>query len=309
MAGADDAVEKVSVPGGYEALDREETGKAAGARPERRAETRARLDVLLVEHGLFETREKARRAVMAGEVLVDGVREDKPGTRVSRSATIELRPSREPYVSRGGEKLEKALDEFGVDVSGKAAIDVGASTGGFTDCLLRRGARRVYAVDVGYGQLAWELRSNPKVVVLERTNVRYLEPGAVPEQADICTIDVSFISIMKFLEHLLTFLSPGAAVVALVKPQFEAGREKVGKGGVVRDPEVHAETLLRVIEFMERCDLEIRGLTYSPIKGPAGNIEFLVYAVKGQQGGAAAAIEAVERRVREVVGAAHRALD
>lgn len=295
MAGSDDAVERV---GG---------GSAGESSARQRVEARSRLDVLLVDRGMFETREKARRAIMAGEVLVDGVRQDKPGMRVSRSATIELKPAREPYVSRGGEKLEKALHEFGVDVAGKVAIDVGASTGGFTDCLLRHGAKRVYAVDVGYGQLAWELRNDPRVVVLERTNVRYLESAAVPEKADICTIDVSFISITKFLEHLLTFLSPGAAVVTLVKPQFEAGREKVGKGGVVRDPKVHVETLLRVIEFMAMCDLEIRAITHSPIKGPAGNIEFLVYAVKGRQGDSA--VDALDGRVREVVRAAHRDLD
>ncbi len=267
-----------------------------------RADARSRLDVLLVERGLFETREKARRAIMAGEVFVDGVRQDKPGTKVAASAGIEVRPSRETYVSRGGEKLEKALGEFGVEVAGKVAIDVGASTGGFTDCLLRHGAKRVYAIDVGYGQLAWELRQDPRVAVLERTNVRYLEPEAVPEKADICTIDVSFISITKFLEHLLDFLSRGASLMALVKPQFEAGREKVGRGGVVRDPGVHVETLARVIEFMQRCDLEIRGITYSPIKGPAGNIEFLVYAVKGRQERATGVLE---RDITQVVRAAH----
>ncbi|MGE5593955.1 MAG: TlyA family RNA methyltransferase [Betaproteobacteria bacterium] len=270
------------------------------------------MDVLLVDLGTFETREKARRAIMAGEVFVDGARQDKPGAKVPPSATIEVKPTKDPYVSRGGEKLEKALREFGVEVAGKVAIDVGASTGGFTDCLLRHGARRVYAIDAGYGQLAWELRNDPRVVVCERTNVRYLTREAVPEQADVCTIDVSFISITKFLEHLLTFLSAGACIVALVKPQFEAGREKVGKGGVVRDPDVHAETLLRVIEFMMGCGMEIRGITYSPIKGPAGNIEFLVYAVKGREQGhglGTAASDAPAASVREVVLAAHRALD
>ena len=276
------------------------------------ARARTRLDVLLVELGMFETREKARRAIMAGEVFVDGARQDKPGAKVPASSAIEVRPTKAAYVSRGGEKLEKALHEFGVDVAGKVAIDVGASTGGFTDCLLRHGARRVYAVDVGYGQLAWELRNDPRVVVCERTNVRYLTREAVPEPADVCTIDVSFISITKFLEHLLTFLVAGASIVALVKPQFEAGREKVGKGGVVRDPDVHAETLLRVVEFMMGCGLEIRGITYSPIRGPAGNIEFLVYAVKCREpscGLGAAVSEALEASVREAVLAAHRALD
>lgn len=300
MASSDDAVERV------------DSRRAGAGDVGRRVEARSRLDVLLADFGMFETREKAQRAIMAGEVLVDGVRQTKPGVRVPRSARIELKPTRVRYVSRGGEKLEKALQEFGVEAEGKVAIDVGASTGGFTHCLLCHGAKRVYAVDVGYGQLAWELRNDPRVVVLERTNVRYLQPDAVPEKADICTIDVSFISIEKFLRHLLTFLSPDAAVVALIKPQFEAGREKVGKGGVVRDPEVHAQTLLRVMEFMIECGLEVRGITHSPIKGPAGNIEFLVYAVKGngrQAGSGVGALEELEERVREVVLAAHRDLD
>lgn len=243
---------------------------------------------------------------MAGDVAVAGQREDKPGTLVPRSADIEVSAPRGQYASRAGLKLEKALVEFGVDVSGKVAIDVGASTGGFTDCLLRHGARRVYAVDVGYGQLAWELRQDARVVVLERTNVRYLDPAAIPEKADVCTVDVSFISVTKFMDHLLGFLADGADLIVLVKPQFEAGRREVGKGGVVRDPLVHAETLARVIDHIARAGAEIRGLSYSPVKGPAGNIEFLVYAVKKGDGGP----RAFDRdEVRRVVDAAHHDLD
>ncbi|MEW5865906.1 MAG: TlyA family RNA methyltransferase [Bacillota bacterium] len=275
------------------------------AQGERGAERRGRLDLLLVRRGLFATREKARSAVMAGEVIVDGMRQDKPGAMVAPSVRIDVRPPGEQYVSRAGKKLEKALVEFGVDVSDKVAIDVGASTGGFTDCLLRHGAKRVYAIDVGYGQLAWELRQDPRVVVLERTNVRCLDPGAVPEKADVCTIDVSFISVTKFLRHLLTFLADKAALIVLVKPQFEAGREQVRKGGVVRDPAVHAETLTRIMEFMAGAGMQVRGLTYSPIKGPAGNIEFLVYAVKGEQAGGAGL---TDDDVSRIVDAAHRDL-
>lgn len=275
------------------------------ARGERGAERRSRLDLLLVRRGLFATREKAQSAIMAGEVIVDGMRQDKPGAMVAPSARVEVRPSGDQYVSRAGKKLEKALVEFGIDVSDKVAIDVGASTGGFTDCLLRHGAKRVYAIDVGYGQLAWELRQDPRIVVLERTNVRYLDPGAVPEKADVCTIDVSFISITKFLRHLLTFLADGAALIVLVKPQFEAGREQVRKGGVVRDPAVHAKTLTRIIGFMAEAGMQVRGLTYSPMKGPAGNIEFLVYAVKGEQ---ASGTSLTDEDVSRMVDAAHRDL-
>ncbi len=243
---------------------------------------RERLDVLLVERGLAATREKARRAIMAGEVIVDGILETKPGTFVKFASEIELRPlkGQRVFVSRGGEKLAKALLEFEIDVRDKVIMDIGASTGGFTDCLLQHGARRVYAVDVGYGQLAWELRNNPNVVVMERTNVRYLEPGSIPEPLDFATVDVSFISVVKFIRHLLTFLKDGGGLVILIKPQFEAGREEVGRGGVVRDPDVHIATIRSLVESMEGEGLEVKGLTYSPITGPAGNIEFLVYAIK-----------------------------
>ncbi|HXL03777.1 MAG TPA: TlyA family RNA methyltransferase [Bacillota bacterium] len=253
-----------------------------GSRDSANNRGRERLDVLLVKRGMAATREKARRAVMAGEVIVDGVLETKPGTFVKPTSEIELKPlkGKRVFVSRGGEKLIKALEVFEIDVEDKVVMDIGASTGGFTDCLLQHGAGRVYAIDVGYGQLAWELRKNPKVVVMERTNVRHLEPERIPEPVDFITVDVSFISVIKFLKHLLTFLKDDGGLIVLIKPQFEAGREEVERGGVVRDPHVHAATIQRLVQFMEGIGLEIKGLTYSPITGPAGNIEFFVYAIK-----------------------------
>ncbi len=268
---------------------------------------RERLDVLLVERGMVATREKARRAVMAGEVVVNGVLETKPGTFVKSNSEIELRTLKEKrvFVSRGGEKLVKALEEFEIDVRDKAIMDIGASTGGFTDCLLQHGAKRVYAIDVGYGQLAWELRNNPKVVVMERTNVRYLEPGSIPEPCDFATVDVSFISVVKFMRHLLTFLKDDGGLVILIKPQFEAGRGEVQRGGVVRDSDVHIATIRRLVQFMEGEGLEVKGLTYSPITGPAGNIEFLVYAIKRE---ARTLSSCSLRTISQVVEAAHREL-
>ena len=245
---------------------------------------RERLDVLLVERGMAATREKARRSIMAGEVMVDGVCETKPGTFIKSASEINLKPSKGEgtYVSRGGEKLHKALTTFGINVKDRVVIDVGASTGGFTDCLLQHGAKRVYAVDVGYGQLAWELRNDSRVIVLERTNVRYIEADSIPESVDLVTIDVSFISVTKFLARLMTFLRDDGGLIILIKPQFEAGREKVQRGGVVRDPKVHTAVIRELIGFMEEIGIKIRGLTYSPITGPAGNIEFLVYGIKGE---------------------------
>ncbi len=268
---------------------------------------RERLDVLLVERGMVATREKARRAVMAREVVVNGVLETKPGTFVKSNSEIELRTLKEKrvFVSRGGEKLVKALEEFEIDVRDKAIMDIGASTGGFTDCLLQHGAKRVYAIDVGYGQLAWELRNNPKVVVMERTNVRYLEPGSIPEPCDFATVDVSFISVVKFMRHLLTFLKDDGGLVILIKPQFEAGRGEVQRGGVVRDSDVHIATIRRLVQFMEGEGLEVKGLTYSPITGPAGNIEFLVYAIKRE---ARTLSSCSLRTISQVVEAAHREL-
>jgi 23S rRNA (cytidine1920-2'-O)/16S rRNA (cytidine1409-2'-O)-methyltransferase len=239
---------------------------------------RERLDVLLHNTGLAESREQARRLIMAGQVSVNGEVADKPGTRVPLSAKIDIE-TRPAYVSRGGLKLEAALTAFAVDVQGLVAADIGASTGGFTDCLLQHGATRVYAIDVGYGQLAWELRQDPRVVVMERVNARYLQQ--LPELVDLITIDVSFISLKLVLPAVIPLLEPLGHVVALVKPQFEAGRKQVGKGGVVRDPAVHRAVLQDLLAWAPTHDLQTQGLIASPLRGPAGNIEFLVHWVLG----------------------------
>ena len=241
---------------------------------------RKRLDLLLVDRGLVVTREQAQSSIMAGDVTVDGRVVDKPGAKVEEDAAIAVKAVPK-YVSRGGLKLEKALDEFGIDVAGMVVVDVGSSTGGFTDCVLQRGARRVYAVDVGYGQLDWRLRSDPRVVVMERTNVRYL--GSLPEPADLAVMDLSFISLRLVIPAVARLLRPGGRMVALVKPQFEAGREQVGKGGVVRDPGVHRSVLLGLVEWGDREGFGVRMVTVSPIKGPAGNVEFLVLIVPGER--------------------------
>lgn len=236
-----------------------------------------RIDKLLVSRGLCESRERAQRALMAGMVFVEGRRVEKPGERVPEDAEIELRGETCPYVSRGGLKLKKALDEFGISLKGKVCLDVGASTGGFTDCMLKEGASKVYAVDVGYGQLHWSLRNDPRVISIERFNARYLSREIIPEPIDFFGMDLSFISVRKVLravEGLLKFDGEG---VILVKPQFEAGREYV-KGGVVRDREIHIRVIEDVVSFLY-SDLRLRplGLTFSPIKGPEGNIEFLLH--------------------------------
>jgi 23S rRNA (cytidine1920-2'-O)/16S rRNA (cytidine1409-2'-O)-methyltransferase len=233
---------------------------------------RERLDVLLVERGLASSRTQAQRLIRAGLVRIADQVFDKPGTRVATSAAIQVQ-ARPRFASRGGEKLETALARFGLDVAGIVAADVGASTGGFTDCLLKRGVRRVYAIDVGYGQLAWRLRGDERVVVMERTNARYLED--LPEPIDLVTADVSFISLELVLPAAVRWLRPAGQVVALIKPQFEAGRREVGKGGVVRDPVVHQAVLERVVEMAAELGLGLRGLMTSPLCGPAGNVEFL----------------------------------
>jgi len=241
-----------------------------------------RLDILLVARGLAESRERAKSAIMAGIVHVEGQRVDKPGTSVDKEAKIEVRGNPIPFVSRGGLKLAKALEVFPVDVAGKIAIDVGASTGGFTDCLLQHGVVKVYAIDVGYGQLDWGLRQDPRVIVMERTNIRHVRPDEFDELVDLVTIDVAFISLTKILKTVSELLVDHGKIVALIKPQFEAGRQQVGKRGVVRDPKVHVEVITQVLAFAETLSLGALGLTFSPITGPQGNCEFLVYWQKGQ---------------------------
>ncbi|MCZ8512833.1 TlyA family RNA methyltransferase [Paenibacillus filicis] len=242
------------------------------------AADKERLDVLLVEQGFFETREKAKAALMAGLVLVDDEPVDKAGTKIPRTSRIQVKGALHPYVSRGGLKLEKALHEFGIDMNGVTMLDIGASTGGFTDCALQNGAAYVYAVDVGYNQLDWSLRSDARVCVMERTNFRYMQPGDLPGPAPtFASIDVSFISLKLILPPLMALLAAPGRVVALVKPQFEAGREKVPKTGVVKEPEVHREVLTQVLTFAAETGYTIEGLTHSPIKGGEGNIEFLAY--------------------------------
>ncbi len=238
-----------------------------------------RLDKLLVEQGLVESREKAQALIMAGQVLVNGQRVDKPGKRVPRGATITLK-EKLPYVSRGGYKLAAMLDHLQLDVKGWICADIGASTGGFTDVLLQRGARRVYAIDVGYGQLAWKLRQDPRVVVMERTNVRYL--STLPEPVDLVTIDVSFIGLHLVLPVAVRFLRDEGWVIALIKPQFEAGPKQVGKGGIVRDTEVHRQVLRRVLSHARELDLGLAALIPSPIRGTEGNVEFLAAWQKGK---------------------------
>lgn len=236
-----------------------------------------RLDVLLVSLGLAESRAKAQATIMAGEVYVNGQKADKSGMEVDITANIEVRGSACPYVSRGGLKLEKALRNFGVAPTGYVCSDSGASTGGFTDCLLQQGASKVFAIDVGYGQLAWKIRNDPRVVVMERTNIRYVTPEDLGEPLDLSVIDVSFISLGLVLPVVKTLLKPTGQVLCLIKPQFEAGKDKVGKKGVVRDPAVHEEVLQNFISLAKSLDFTIRNLTFSPVKGPEGNIEFLAH--------------------------------
>lgn len=241
-----------------------------------------RLDVLLTERGLQESRQRAQAVIMSGEVFVNGQRVDKPGTAVAEDAQIEVRGGTLAYVSRGGLKLEKAMAAFPIDLNGAVCADIGASTGGFTDCMLQNGAQKVYAVDVGYGQLDWKLRGDPRVVCMERTNARYLTHEQIPQELDFASVDVSFISLGLILPALDGLLSPEGEAVCLVKPQFEAGREKVGKKGVVRDPAVHLEVLEAFLRHAKENHFTVLGITYSPIRGPEGNIEYLGYLRHGQ---------------------------
>lgn len=240
-----------------------------------------RLDVLLVQRGLAPSREKAKVMIMEGNVFVESQREDKAGTFFDSQASIEVRGNTLKYVSRGGLKLEKAIASFGISLDGKICMDIGASTGGFTDCMLQNGAKKVYAVDVGYGQLAWKLRQDSRVVCMEKTNIRYVTPQDIEDVLDFVSVDVAFISLTKVLPAAWELLSPQGEMACLIKPQFEAGREKVGKKGVVRDPKVHEEVIQKILAFAQEMGFAIRNLGFSPIKGPEGNIEYLVDIQKG----------------------------
>ena len=236
-----------------------------------------RLDILLLQRNLAPSREKARTLIMSGEVFVNGQREDKPGTSFAADAEIEVKAARPfPYVSRGGLKLEKAVQEFGLDLEGKICLDIGASTGGFTDVMMQNGAAHVYAIDVGYGQLAWKLREDPRVTVMEKTNIRYVVPEDIGEAAAFASADVSFISLTKVLPAVKELLEDGAEMVCLIKPQFEAGREQVVKKGVVRDPAVHREVITKIVDFAAETGFQPQALSFSPIRGPEGNIEYLL---------------------------------
>ncbi len=244
---------------------------------------RKRLDQLLVEKGLSSSRQQAKEAILLGSVYVDGRLITKPSYGVTLDASLEIRGYEFPYASRGGLKLEKALQVFGLNAAGLVAVDVGASTGGFTSCLLQHGVERVYAVDVGVNQLAPELRTDPRVIVMEQTNIRYLQPDQIGESADLAVIDVSFISLTKVFPAVLSLLHSCGQIVALVKPQFEAGRRRVGKGGVVRDPRVHIDVLRTLLRELQVNNVGLLALDFSPITGPAGNIEYLAYFKKGEE--------------------------
>lgn len=258
-----------------------------------------RLDVRMVSEGLAESREKAKAMIMSGNVLVDGQREDKAGTMIPDTASVTVKGGGLPYVSRGGLKLEKAIREFALNLEGWICMDAGASTGGFTDCMLQNGAQKVYAVDVGYGQLAWKLRQDSRVVVLEKTNVRYLDERLVPDLCDFASADLSFISLTKVLTAISSRIRPLGQLVCLVKPQFEAGREKVGKKGVVREPEVHREVLKTITDWVSANGFQILGLTYSPVRGPEGNIEYLLYMEKNEASAPADWSQEIEKVVME----------
>lgn len=267
--------------------------------------SKERLDVLLVSRGLAESREKAKAIIMSGNVYVDGQKEDKAGTSFNDKVNIEVRGNTLKYVSRGGLKLEKAMANFDVTLEGKICMDVGSSTGGFTDCMLQNGAVRVYAVDVGHGQLAWKLRNDERVVCMEKTNIRYVTPDDIPDKIQFSSIDVSFISLTKVLGPVKELLSDDGQIVCLIKPQFEAGREKVGKHGVVRDKSVHLEVINKVIEYAVSIGFEVLNLEFSPVKGPEGNIEYLLHLQKHTEG----IYEHIPFVPQNIVEKAHETLD
>ena len=263
-----------------------------------------RLDILLVQRGLAPSREKAKTMIMEGNVFVANQREDKAGTFFDDKVEIEVRGTTLKYVSRGGLKLEKAMNQFGLSLQGKICMDIGASTGGFTDCMLQNGAVKVYSVDVGYGQFAWKLRQDERVVCMEKTNIRYVTPEDIEDVLDFASVDVSFISLTKVLTPARELLREGGEMVCLIKPQFEAGKDKVGKKGVVRDPQVHKEVIESVIAYAKSIGFDILHLEYSPIKGPEGNIEYLVHIKKSGK-----TMGEGEMDVDAVVNAAHQSLD
>ena len=263
-----------------------------------------RLDVLLVQRGLAPSREKAKAMIMEGNVFVANNREDKAGTMFDETVEIEIKGNTLKYVSRGGLKLEKAMTHFGISLDEKVCMDIGASTGGFTDCMLQNGAKKVYAVDVGYGQFAWKLRQDERVVCMEKTNIRYVTPEQIDDILDFASVDVSFISLTKVLGPARALLADNGEMVCLIKPQFEAGREKVGKKGVVREKSVHEEVIEKVIEFALETGFEVINLEYSPIKGPEGNIVYLVYLRKCEEGKIEKSVD-----IHAVVEAAHGDLD
>ena len=267
-----------------------------------------RLDVELVDRGLVQSRERAKVVIMEGLVYVNGQKSDKAGTPVKEDDRIEVRGETLRYVSRGGKKLEKAMQVFPVVLEGCICMDIGASTGGFTDCMLQNGAVKVYAVDVGYGQLAWSLRTDERVVNLERTNIRYITEEQVPQPVDFISVDVSFISLTLVLPVAHRLLKDGAQMVCLVKPQFEAGKDKVGKKGVVRDPQIHREVIRKVIDCAAELGFWVRGLDFSPIKGPEGNIEYLLFLQKPQQDALPPEETVAEEQIAGVVDSAHQSL-
>lgn len=264
-------------------------------------QAKERLDVLLVSNGMFLSREKARASIMAGQIFIDGQRVDKAGEKVSLLSAIEIKGEVLPYVSRGGLKLEKALKTFNINLKELICFDIGASTGGFTDCMLQNGAKKVIAIDVGYGQFAWKLRTDPRVICLERTNVRYVTREQIGEYGDFASIDVSFISLKKVVMPVIDLLNGEGRVVALIKPQFEAGRDKVGKKGVVKDPLTHKEVIYGIVNFLLEQKLNILNLDFSPIRGPEGNIEYLVYFTKNSS----VASDFELNYIDKIVGLAH----
>ena len=263
-----------------------------------------RLDVLLVERGFFESREKAKAVIMTGCVFVNNQKADKPGTSYPEDVAVEVRSAGERYVSRGGYKLEKAMKSFPIDLGGRVTMDIGASTGGFTDCMLQNGASKVYAVDVGYGQLAWKLRTDERVVNLERTNMRYVTREQIPDEIEFFSADVAFISLRLILPAARGVCADGAEAVCLIKPQFEAGREFVGKNGVVRDRDVHIRVVEEIVEWCLGNGFSVLGLDYSPIKGPQGNIEYLIYIRKSDD-----PVNKLDVTPAEVVAVSHEELD